>query len=133
MNIINERVKQVFEESGLSRTAFADSINTTVSFMYHCLRGKSVPKRETLYTISQVYGVDYNWLSNGQPPPQSRRRKGKVTHLDLILEDLRKYNADNGTRLSYGEYKAQIRLGKIKPVFHSWDEYTDWRRYSDVI
>lgn len=47
-------------------------------------------------------------------------KKKKISHLDLVLEDLRKYNKEHGTDLTYGQYKSLIRIGKIKPVFHGW-------------
>lgn len=38
----------------------------------------------------------------------------KKDNIDLICEELTKYNEQHGTSYSYGEYTALVGMGKIK-------------------
>lgn len=51
---------------------------------------------------------------NLNPKPRTKRKKDRI---DLICEELKKYNADHGTSYSYGEYTALVRMGKIKSQY----------------
>lgn len=55
-------------------------------------------------------------------------RKKKKSHLDLVLEDIKKYNEEHGTALSYGEYKAYAAIGKIDEPKHDGARERDIRR-----
>ena len=46
---------------------------------------------------------------NLNPKPRTKRKKNRI---DLICEELKKYNAEHGTSYSYGEYTALVRMGK---------------------
>lgn len=51
---------------------------------------------------------------------EKQKLKGKPSNkkpmqgLDDTLADLRKYNEEHGTRLSYGRYTSMVRQGRIK-------------------
>ena len=46
--------------------------------------------------------------------PKPKRTKRKKDNIDLICEELMKYNEQLGTSYSYGEYTALVGMGKIK-------------------
>ena len=63
-----ERYKFILEKSGLSKTAFAESIGISRSHNYHLERGAQKPPREVLERLSSVYNVNLNWLIYGKGP-----------------------------------------------------------------
>jgi phage repressor protein C with HTH and peptisase S24 domain len=60
-----ERYKFVLEKSGLSKTAFAESIGISRSHNYHLERGTQKPPRGVLERLATVYNVNLNWLIHG--------------------------------------------------------------------
>jgi phage repressor protein C with HTH and peptisase S24 domain len=60
------RYKFVLEKSGLSKTAFAESIGISRSHNYHLERGTQKPPREVLERLASVYNVNLNWLIHGR-------------------------------------------------------------------
>lgn len=44
-------------------------------------------------------------------------KKRKKDNIDLICEELVKYNEEHGTSYSYGEYTALVGMGKIKSKY----------------
>jgi len=63
-----ERYQFVLEKSGLSKTAFAESIGISRSHNYHLERGTQKPPRDVLERLASVYNVNLNWLIHGQGP-----------------------------------------------------------------
>jgi phage repressor protein C with HTH and peptisase S24 domain len=63
-----ERYKFILEKSGLSKSAFAESIGISRSHSYHLERGTQKPPRETLERLASVYQVNLNWLIHGKGP-----------------------------------------------------------------
>jgi phage repressor protein C with HTH and peptisase S24 domain len=63
-----ERYRFVLEKSGLSKTAFAESIGISRSHNYHLERGTQKPPRDVLERLSSVYNVNLNWLIHGRGP-----------------------------------------------------------------
>jgi phage repressor protein C with HTH and peptisase S24 domain len=61
-----ERYKFVLEKSGLSKTAFAESIGISRSHNYHLEKGAQKPPREVLERLANVYNVNLNWLISGE-------------------------------------------------------------------
>jgi transcriptional regulator with XRE-family HTH domain len=61
-----ERYKFVLEKSGLSKTAFAESIGISRSHNYHLERGTQKPPREVLERLATVYNINLNWLIHGR-------------------------------------------------------------------
>lgn len=51
--------------------------------------------------------------------PKPKRTKRKKDNIDLICEELTKYNEKHGTSYSYGEYTALVGLGKIKSKYRN--------------
>lgn len=46
-------------------------------------------------------------------------KKRKKDNIDLICEELMKYNEEHGTSYSYGEYTALVGMGKIKSKYRN--------------
>jgi phage repressor protein C with HTH and peptisase S24 domain len=63
-----ERYKFILEKSGLSKTAFAESIGISRSHNYHLERGTQKPPREVLERLASAYNVNLNWLIHGSGP-----------------------------------------------------------------
>ena len=63
-----ERYQFILERSGLSKSAFAESIGISRSHNYHLERGTQKPPREVLERLSSVYSVNLNWLIHGKGP-----------------------------------------------------------------
>jgi len=63
-----ERYKFVLEKSGLSKSAFAESIGISRSHNYHLERGTQKPPREVLERLATVYNINLNWLIYGNGP-----------------------------------------------------------------
>lgn len=49
----------------------------------------------------------------GQKLRRKNRKKGK-DHIDKIIEELNRYNAENGMMLSYGQYVAKKYMEDVK-------------------
>jgi SOS-response transcriptional repressor LexA len=64
-----ERYKYILKKSGLTKSAFAESIGISRSHNYHLERGTQKLPREVLERLSSVYGVNLNWLIHGKGPP----------------------------------------------------------------
>ncbi|MDR0496045.1 MAG: helix-turn-helix domain-containing protein [Treponema sp.] len=63
-----ERYKFVLEKSGLSKSAFAESIGISRSHNYHLERGTQKPPREVLERLATIHNVNLNWLIHGRGP-----------------------------------------------------------------
>jgi SOS-response transcriptional repressor LexA len=63
-----ERYQFILKKSGLSKSAFAESIGISRSHSYHLERGTQKPPREVLEHLSSVYNVNLNWLIYGKGP-----------------------------------------------------------------
>jgi phage repressor protein C with HTH and peptisase S24 domain len=60
-----ERYKLILEKSGLSKSAFAESVGISRSHNYHLERGTQKPPREVLERLATRYNVNLNWLIHG--------------------------------------------------------------------
>ena len=61
-----ERYRFILERSGLSKSAFAESIGISRSHNYHLERGTQKPPREVLERLASVYNINLNWLIHGK-------------------------------------------------------------------
>lgn len=65
MGTINERISEVVEKSGLTKTAFAQKINVSQQYVSK-LVNNGVPSERTLSDICRVFNVDPVWLETGE-------------------------------------------------------------------
>lgn len=64
---VQGRIQQLIEELGLTRAAFAHSINMQPSAISHVLNGRNRPSLEMLDHIKASYPeTDLNWLISGK-------------------------------------------------------------------
>lgn len=62
------------------------------------------------------------WEQRLNPKPQ--RTKRKKDNIDLICEEIKRYNEEHETAYSYGEYTALVRAGKIKSQYRNKRNFT---------
>jgi SOS-response transcriptional repressor LexA len=77
-----ERYRFIIEKSGLSKSAFAESIGISRSHNYHLERGTQKSPREVLERLSSVYGVNLNWLIHGKGPSGMESETVEIELLD---------------------------------------------------
>lgn len=79
MSTINERIGEVVEYSGLSKTAFAQKINVSQQYVSKLVR-TGTPSDRTIADICREFGVNELWLRHGDEggpmfAPRSRREE----------------------------------------------------------
>ena len=62
---MNDRLKQVRKDSGLTQQQFADSINVSRNYVALWEIGQREPSDRTISDICRVYGVNEIWLKTG--------------------------------------------------------------------
>jgi len=77
-----ERYQFILERSGLSKSAFAESLGISRSHNYHLERGTQKPPREVLERLSSVYSVNLNWLIYGKGPSGMESETAEIELLD---------------------------------------------------
>ena len=65
MSTINERIAQVVQHSGLTKTAFAEKINVSASFVSLICKGGTNVSDRTINDICREFSVDPLWLRTG--------------------------------------------------------------------
>lgn len=64
MSTINERIGEVVDKSGLSKTAFAKKINVSQQYVSKLVSG-GTPSDRTISDICREFGVNELWLRHG--------------------------------------------------------------------
>lgn len=65
METINDRIAAVIELSGLTKTAFAEKINLSQSYISQICIGNKTPSDRTISDICREFGVNETWLRSG--------------------------------------------------------------------
>ncbi|MDR1200731.1 MAG: helix-turn-helix domain-containing protein [Tannerellaceae bacterium] len=65
MGTIGNRIKAIRLKSGATQTIFASKIGTTQSFLSSIEKDKAVPTEAMMDLLSLSYGVNKQWLLNG--------------------------------------------------------------------
>ena len=68
MKTINERISACIEDSGLTKTAFADKINVSQSFVSRLASGDKIPSDRTIADICEKFDISEKWLRTGEGP-----------------------------------------------------------------
>lgn len=63
---MKDRILLVIKEKGLSKTAFAKSINLSQPFVSQLCSGVSLPSERTIRDICEKYNVNEFWLRTGE-------------------------------------------------------------------
>lgn len=66
MQEINERINQVFAETGLKKTEIAAKLGVSQPFISKLCSGTSAPSERTVSDICRVFNVDRCWLKTGE-------------------------------------------------------------------
>jgi transcriptional regulator with XRE-family HTH domain len=69
METINDRISQVAQVSGLTKTAFAEKLNLSQPFVSRLIRGETSPSDRTVRDICRVFNVNEVWLRTGVGEP----------------------------------------------------------------
>ncbi len=65
MGTINERIDKCIQESGLTKTAFAEKINVSQQYISKLVRG-GAPSDRTIADIAREFNVNETWLRTGE-------------------------------------------------------------------
>ena len=66
MSTINERISAIIKEKGITRTAFAEQLNLSQSYVSAICVGRKTPSSRTISDISQKFGISETWIRTGE-------------------------------------------------------------------
>lgn len=66
MSLINDRIKNVRTEAGLSQEAFAEKIGLKRGNYSQIELGRQMPTLETISNIARIFSKEYSWLIDGE-------------------------------------------------------------------
>ena len=66
MDTISARIAAVIKASGLTKTAFAERLNVSQSFVSRLAVGASVPSDHSILDICREFNVSERWLRTGE-------------------------------------------------------------------
>lgn len=66
MNPLNERINQVFAETGLKKTEIAAKLGVSQPFISQLCSGASLPSTRTLADICREFHINERWLRTGE-------------------------------------------------------------------
>ena len=66
---MNERIKKIRKDSGLTRKAFAERLSLTENFIYFLETGSRDPSPRTISDICRTFNVNEHWLRTGDGIP----------------------------------------------------------------
>lgn len=69
IDYIGERISWCISQSGLTKTAFAERINVSQSFISRLASGEKVPSARTIADICREFGISEHWLRTGEGDP----------------------------------------------------------------
>lgn len=73
METINERIAWCVKDSNLTKTAFAEKINVSQSFISRLVSGEKVPSDRTIADICREFNISEIWLRTGEGDPHIQR------------------------------------------------------------
>lgn len=91
MSKLNERIKAVVEESGMTKTAFGDSINLTAASISQLISGKQNPSERTVKDICKVFHIRREWILDGTGEMYESMERSEELHSffgSLINDDV---------------------------------------------
>lgn len=83
---MNERIKKVRKDAGLTLEKFGAKIGISAASCSLLESGKNNPSTQTIMNICRVFRVNEPWLRTGTGPPY--RAKSRPEELAEIFEDL---------------------------------------------
>lgn len=73
MEAINDRIAWCVKDSKLTKTAFAEKINVSQSFISRLVSGEKVPSDRTIADICREFNISELWLRTGEGEPHIQR------------------------------------------------------------
>lgn len=73
METINERIAWCVKDRNLTKTAFAEKINVSQSFISRLVSGEKVPSDRTIADICREFNISELWLRTGEGDPHIQR------------------------------------------------------------
>jgi transcriptional regulator with XRE-family HTH domain len=70
---INDRIAWCVKDSKLTKTAFAEKINVSQSFISRLVSGEKVPSDRTIADICREFNISELWLRTGEGEPHIQR------------------------------------------------------------
>lgn len=81
MAVCCQRIKQLVEDSGLSRAEIARGTDMTHSMLWHLCEGRSVPTMHTLIGICDFFHVSADWILGRSDDPAPEALTGKYRQM----------------------------------------------------
>ena len=78
---MKERIREIFESSGLNQSHFAKSIEITRAYCSQLLSGKRTPSPKTVRLIAEIYGYRPEWILTGETPKKSDEATVEIERL----------------------------------------------------
>lgn len=75
MYSINERIREIFDGSGLSQEKFAKRIKRSRGEVANIIYDKVVPKNEIIEAICEEFGYHEDWVKYGLEPKKAAKSK----------------------------------------------------------
>lgn len=75
MYSINNRIREIFETSGLSQEKFAKRIKRSRAEVANIIYDKVVPKSEIIEAICEEFGFHEDWVRYGKEPKKAAKTK----------------------------------------------------------
>lgn len=66
METISQRISRCIEESGLTKTAFAERLNVSQPFISQLASGNKIPSDRTIADICREFNISEHWLRTGE-------------------------------------------------------------------
>lgn len=73
MESLNDRIKLVFKDSGLTQMDISKRLNIAQSSVSGIISGKANPSKRTLADIADRFDVNLEWLRDGTGPMKKER------------------------------------------------------------
>ncbi len=73
MEAINDRIAWCVKDSKLTKTAFAEKINVSQSFISRLVSGEKVPSDRTIADICREFNISELWLRTGEGEPHTQK------------------------------------------------------------
>jgi transcriptional regulator with XRE-family HTH domain len=70
---INDRIAWCVKDSKLTKTAFAEKINVSQSFISRLVSGEKVPSDRTIADICREFNISELWLRTGEGEPHTQK------------------------------------------------------------
>lgn len=81
MNSLSNRILEILEKKGVTRTEFAENLNVTQPYISKIINKGSIPSDRLIEDICQKFNIDEKWLRTG-----IGKMEPEITKEELIAE-----------------------------------------------